>query len=469
MKRLLHSILFVLAILLPVSCIEDGIDTSPTSQPVFSTDTLNIGTVFTDQPTPTSRFMVYNRHDKILNISNISLRSGGNTFRINVDGFAGTSFQNIEIRPNDSIYVFVEATLAQNGSPSLTAVEDILDFVTNGVTTSVVLHADGQDVTRLRGEIINSDRRLTADYPYQIYDSLVVAPEAVLTIAPGTILHFHDKAYMRVYGSLVTEGTSEEPVVMRGDRTGSVVSDISFDLMDSQWDGLHFAPSSRGNRLSHTEVRNTVSGVIADSLSEVRFHNCRLRNSATYSLSTRYADLTLTGCEVAEASDGALSLTGGKAIVNHCTFANYYLFSALHGAIVQIYHFDAESDNGSGMPYLVADFSNSILYGNGTDWSVGNLDGTAVTLRRCLLKSSGSDDANFIDCVWDSDPLYYTVREEYLFDYRLQPGSPAIGSADPQLTLPEAARDIYGCERLPSPNLGAYQAMKEQPDGSQVQ
>ena len=444
-----------------VACIEDGIDTSPSSQPTFSVDTLDIGVVFTDQPTPTSRFMVYNRYDKIINISNIALRSGGSTFRLNVDGFSGSSFQNVEIRPKDSIYVFVEATLRPNGAPELTEIEDILDFTTNGVTQSVVLRAEGQDVTRLRGGLIEADTRFESAYPYQVYDSLVVAENVTLTIPAGTTLHFHDKAYMRVYGRLVTEGTPEKPVNFCGDRTGSVVGDISFDLMASQWDGLHFAPESRGNNLSHTVIRNTVSGVVADSLSQVTFLNCRLRNSATYSLVSRYSDMRLIGCEVAEAADGALALIGGKFEANHCTFANYYLFAALRGEIVQLYHYDYENDNNSGMPYLEARFSNSIIYGNGTDFSAKSLDGSAVSLRRCLLKSNGSDDENFIDCIWDADPLYYTVREDYLFDYRLQPESPAVASADPLLTLPEASRDAYGAPRLPNPNIGAYQAVKE--------
>lgn len=149
---------------------------------------------------------------------------------------------------------------------------------------------------------------------------------------------------MRVYGSLVTEGTPEKPVNFCGDRTGSVVGDISSDLMASQWEGLHFAPESRGNKMSHTVVRNTVSGVVADSLSQAVFINCRLRNSASYSLLGRYADLRLIGCEVAEAADGVMALIGGKAEVNHCTFANYYLFSALRGASVQLYHYDYEND-----------------------------------------------------------------------------------------------------------------------------
>lgn len=463
MKTLLSIVLMSAITLILAGCIEDGIDTSPSSQPEFSVDTLFLGTVFTDQPTPTSRFMVYNRHDRIISISDISLRGGGSDFRLNVDGFAGESFHNVEIRPKDSIFVFVEATLSPNGAPGLSEINRIIDFTTNGVTRSVVVHADGQDVSRIKGEVIESDTRFEATYPYQIFDSLVVGPGATLTLAPGTTFHFHDKAFCRIEGTLVSEGTPEMPVNLCGDRTGNVVGQISFDLMASQWRGLEFAPESRGNSLSHTIVRNTVSGVLADSLSQVTMLNCRLRNSAGYTLRARYADLRIVGCELAEAAEGVFSITGGTTVVNHSTIANYYLFSALRGASVQFDHYNAESDNGSGMPYLAADFTNSIIYGNGTDLSVGDFSGCQVTLRRCLLKSQGSDDDNFLSCIWDSDPLYYTVRNDYYFDYRLKPDSPALGAADPALTLPEAMKDFYGVSRLPeAPNLGAYQAAGEE-------
>lgn len=463
MKTLLSIVLMSVFTLILAGCIEDGIDTSPSSQPDFSVDTLFMGTVFTGQPTPTNRFMVYNRHDKIMRISDISIAGGSSCFRLNVDGFAGESFQDVEIRPNDSIYVFVEATLNPNGSPGLSEINETIDFTTNGVKRSVVIHADGQDVTRLEGAVIDSDTRFDATYPYQIFDSLVVSPGATLTLAPGTTLHFHDKAFCRVEGTLVSEGTPEQPVNLCGDRTGNVVGQIPFDLMASQWRGLEFASESRGNRLSHTIVRNTVSGVLADSLSQVSLLNCRLRNSAGYTLRARYADLHIVGCELAEAAEGVFSITGGTTTVNHSTIANYYLFSALRGESVQFYHYNADSDNGSEMPYLVADFTNSIIYGNGSDLSVGDFTGCQVTLRRCLLKSAGADDDNFINCLWESDPLYYTVRSDYYFDYRLQPDSPALGTADPSLTLPEASTDFYGVSRFgTAPNIGAYQAAREE-------
>ncbi len=438
------------------SCIEDGFTTSPSDQPSFSCDTLDMGMIFTRDPSTTHRFTVYNRADKGLRISRISV-SGDNAslFRLNVDGFSGREFSDVEIRANDSIFVFVEATLPENGRDVPVDVTASLDFLTNGTTLSVTLAAQGRDVERMRAVTIDTDTRLTAVRPYQIYDSLVVAEGATLSIEPGAELYFHDGAYMAVRGTLKSVGGPGKEITMTGDRTGNVVTDISFDLMSRQWTGLFFTASSTGNELTHTCVRNTWQGVIVDR-APLLMVNSRLRNSGGHSLEAYHADIEAYGCEFAEAADGAVYLQGGRHIFNHCTFANYYLFSALGGPIVQFSHLNADSDDESGAPFLTADITNSIIYGLGTDLSHGDLNGTAVTLRRCLLKSAGSDDANFINCLWDTDPEYRTVRDDYYFDYRLHDGSPAVGAADPALTLPRAAADAYGLPRGPAPDLGAY-------------
>ncbi|MDE5750557.1 MAG: hypothetical protein K2H87_07295, partial [Duncaniella sp.] len=391
------------------SCIEDGFDTSPSSQPAFSTDTLDLGLTFTDQPTATHRFTVRNRHDRQLNISRIALSGdGARYFRINVDGFSGREFSDIEIRPGDSIFVFVEATLPPNSTPQLTDIFGAIDFTTNGVTRSVTLRASGLDVIRHRALTITDDTVWDAEYPYQIFDSLIVAPGATLTLRPGATLHFHDKASLTVRGTLISEGTPEAPVTMRGDRIDNVVGNISFDIMASQWDGLTFAPGSRSNRLSHTTVCNTVDGILADSLSQVTFLNCRLRNSASYPLVGRYADLTLLGTEVAEGAEGLLGIIGGTLVANHCTFANYYLFAALRGPAVQLYHLNADASVSDDTPYLRADISNTIVYGLGTDLNVSDFADTEVYWRRCLFKETGEDDDHFIATIWDTDPEYAT-------------------------------------------------------------
>lgn len=430
------------------ACIEDSVDTSPSSQPDFSLQSVDFGKVFTAQTSPAMRLMVYNRHDKVLNISRVSLRGSSPSFRLNVDGKSGVEFRDVEIRPNDSIFVFVNATLPLNGVPGVAKVEDLIDFETNGVVRSVPVTAMAQDVVKITAETVTTDTRLDPSYPYQVFDSLIVAENASLTIPAGCTLYFHDKSYLRVKGRLVTEGAPGLLVTFTGDRLGNVVGDIPFDLMASQWDGVRFDSSSRGNELSHTVINNTCAGVTLAPLAEVSFLNCRLANSAAYALESIGGSVRLVGCEIADAASGALYIDGGSVEANHCTLANYYLFSLPFRPVMTL------RDTSLAVE---ASFTNCIFYGLGQDVDMSVSSASAVAFRKSLFKSNGSDDTMFDRCIWDSDPMFATVREEYIFDYRLLPGSPAIGAGDPQLTLPEAAADIYGTPRGVAPSIGAYQ------------
>lgn len=466
MKSLLTYLTAILIIVLGAggltSCIDDSISTSPSDQPTFSTDSLKLGVVFTDEVTATHKFVVYNRNGKGISIGDIRL-SGANAdiFRLNVDGMSGRTFSNVEIRANDSIYVMVEATIPANGVDLPVDINTDVIFTTQGVQQKVVINAQSQDVERLRAVTLDADTRFSATRPYQIFDSLVVAEGRTLTLPAGARLYFHDGAMMVVRGTLRAEGTADAPVTLCGDRTGNVITDVTFDLMSRQWSGLQFTLSSKDNVLTHTNVRNTWYGVMVSgdgtgTEPKVRMTNCRLRNSGDLVLEVYDANIEAAGCEFAEAANGVIRLQGGTHVFNHCTFANYYLFSAIGGPAIQLDHINADTDAETGTPYTAARFTNSIIYGLGPDISHGDLTGTDVFLDHCLLKSSGEDDNNFIQCVWDEDPLYYTVREDYIFDYRLRPDSPAIGKGSAALVLPQAATDAYGLPRGATPDLGAY-------------
>lgn len=445
------------------SCIEDSFSSSPSDQPAFSVDTLRMGVIYTDDRSATHRFTVYNRASKSISISDISL-SGDNApyFRLNVDGFSGSRFNNVEIRAKDSIFVFVDALLPESGSDTPLDICADIDFTTNGVTRSVTIDAEGQDLVRLKALEVTEDMTLTAGKPYRIIDSLVVAPGVTLNLDPGARLLFHDKAYLAVEGRLVSRGTLDAPVTISGDRVGNVAADIPFDLMSRQWEGIVLRPSSTHSELSFTTIKNSSWGVViygspqCNSLPSLKMTNCRLRNSGGLVLTAEHADIEAYGCEFAEAADGLVSLTGGTHRFCQSTFSNNYLFTAIGGAAITLGHLGPDTDDLSNLPYTAARFDNSIIYGIGADIAPGDLIGTGVVFRNCLIRSAGTDDDNFISCLWDADPLFYTVRTDYLFDYRLRDGSPAIGAGNPDLVAPEAATDAYGLDRGAAPDLGAY-------------
>lgn len=187
-----------------------------------------------------------------------------------------------------------------------------------------------------------------------------------------------------------------------------------------------------------------------------QFAGAQLQN---YTLLAIHTGVEAAGCEFTDASYGIVGLIGGTHSFSHCTFANYYLFTALEigrAARPPRRRPHLRGRRRRSAPYLSATFTNSIIYGNGGDISHGDLDFSQVYLYRCLLKSNGTDD-HFVDCLWGKDPQYYTRREDYHFDYRLKPTSPAAAAGLPEYTSPLTPPTASAPPLRHHPTLGAYQ------------
>src|SRR5258705_5918684 len=89
-----------------ISCKKDSFITSANAFISISADTLHFDTVFTSAGSVTQSFKIFNLNDQKLRIGKIEL-GGGTTsaFRMNMNSAAGSSFSNIDIVANDSIYV----------------------------------------------------------------------------------------------------------------------------------------------------------------------------------------------------------------------------------------------------------------------------------------------------------------------------------------------------------------------------
>lgn len=462
----LRYILYAVALVVTLSftsCIEDSFTTSSNDVLEFSCDTLAFDTVFTELGTPTKKFTVYNRHKKMINISSVKLAgTSGGRFYLNVDGRTGEEFHDVEIRGEDSIFVFVEAYIDPNDKNTPIEIQDKVQFVTNGVTQHVLVTAWGQDVVRKYGEVITADTRFTADKPYVIFDSLVVEQGAKLTIEPGATICFHDAAYLDVRGTIDATGTHDAPITLRGDRTDNVVGNIDFDIMSGQWGGVYIAPESFDNEMQYVLMRGSSWGVAIDScgvLDRMKLHlfNSVLHNSASSVLTALHSWVEAEGTEFSEAACSVVALVGGKTRFVNCTIANYYLFSAISGSMLYLDYLLPE-DEVVGVPLMDASFDNCVLYGNAGELNVGDLSGSQVYMRNCLFKSAGEDDENFINCKWEGNAEFFTVREKYIFDYRLKNSSDAIGAGDMSLCLQKAAYDRYGENRFnrESIDIGAY-------------
>lgn len=446
-----------------VSCISDDFTTSPSDVLTFSVDTLRFDTVFTDLGTPTARLKVFNRASKAVNISSICMRNDDGVFSMNVDGVSGKTFENVEIRANDSIFIFVECLIASNDDPRPFIVEGQMDFMTNGVTQTVTLEAYGQNVRRLRGVTLDADAVFSDEMPYVVFDTLRVAEGTTLTLRPGTRLLFHDKGMLQVDGCLLALGETGNMISMRGDRLDNVLPDTGYEILAGQWQGVRFGPQSFGNRMEFVEMQSTVHGVVVDSCGvtdrdKLTLINSWLHNSQGNVLRSDHAKVDAYGCCFSDAGEATVWLRGGVHEFVQCTMANYYLFAISPESILTLSFLKREESSGIVNPLMKASFENCIVYGMTSPLTPGDLEGSDVYLRNVLLGVGGSDDDHFISCIWNENPEFETIRDDYLFNYRLKEDSPAIGAGNPAYVTPQCMKDMDGVDRLEwgNPALGAY-------------
>ncbi|MBR6757472.1 MAG: hypothetical protein IKM35_03235 [Bacteroidaceae bacterium] len=462
MKRVLFPITMLLLCLtgLFTACIDDSFTTSSNDVLEFSVDTINFDTIFTDEGTATRSLKVYNRSDKSLRISSINLGKGDNSgFVVNVDGLSGTAFSNTELRGNDSLFIFIMANMAETGQLQPVEARDSIVFVTNGVTQHVKLLAQTQDAKRVKGLVVNGDSLLTAEKPFIVYDSLVVAHDATLTIEPGATLYFHNGASLQVYGRLVAEGQPGLPVTLRGDRLDRMFDNLPYNNLAGQWGGIRFHEGSYDNRITHAMVRGTTWGIVCDSTdlshTTLTIHNSIIHNSTANLLDIACNRVRITNSELSDAGGSVISIRRGYADITHTTIVNYYFYDMIKGAIVHTPTCEELIEWGVHLT-----LNNCLIAGNASPLSEGDFTGSDVYLNSCLIAGvEGSDDANFIHTMWNGEPKFWLIdRENYLYDYRIgSPESAAVGWGATAYANDSTAVDMYGVSRLERVDVGAYQ------------
>ncbi len=457
------------------SCSDEEFTTSPNSLLEFSVDTINMDTLFTTIGSSTRKLMVYNKHSKAINISNIKLINAGKSgFVINVDGMSGAEFANVEIASKDSIYIFIEAKLKETSQDKPVRMEDVISFGFNGVMQSVVLEAYAQDAYMWRGKVIESDTTLTSHKPILIYDSLYIAQGAQLKMEAGTRLFLHNATSIKVDGRIVSEGELGNPVVIRGDRTDKLFSNLPYSKMPGQWGGIHIKSLSYGNSFNYTNIKGMDWGIKIDSADvdqlKLKLTNCILRYSNKALIDATNAKVVAGNCEFALSGGSQVYIKGGKHSYTQCTFANYFPFGVSSEPSIVLTNQVIDLETGSVKNYdlLQADFNNNIIWGNKTtEVGLRNVDGAGEFAHRfdhCLIKAKGKDDDDFIEIQWNVDPKFAEVDEvEYLFDFRIDSLSGAIEKGSPEY-IKEYPLDILGNPRLAiDVDLGAYQWVGERP------
>jgi hypothetical protein len=474
--RLLRLVIIISSVLYMLSCQREQYTTDPSAKLRFSVDTVYFDTVFTALHTVTKRFTVHNPNSEFIKISSVNLAGGSSSvYRLNFDGVPGTEFENVEIPPKDSLFMFVEATLDPNNSSGILLQQDSVVFVTNKNVQDVDLVAWGQDVHMLRDTIFNSDT-WTNDKPYLIIGYAALDSAQLLTIQPGTRIYFHRDSYLLIAGTLVVNGTLEEPVKFSGDRLERLYDDIP-----GQYTGIIFHPWSRNNVMDYAEIKGGMVGIVVQNDTNLLYQvdlelkNTKIQHISSYGIRAAHSKITAYNTLLSDCGISAITLEGGGSYeFYHTTIANWFGYNTRNTPSLIFSNYAVMTNQNGDKNTVVKDlvkatFANSIIYGGNRSevyWSEDESGAMNFSFENCLVKIDTSEgfslskDSHFLNCLNNRDPLFLnTDKYDFHFDtVKVSPGrdfgNPAIGLAYPS--------DLDGVSRVADgkPDAGVYEFIR---------
>lgn len=477
-KGFFYIISLVWASTMMVGCADDETFSSSRSDLLsFSMDTVSLDTTFSNVPTPTRSFWVYNRSGKSIRCASVRLENGNQTgYRVNVDGSflgptVGYQAQDVEVRKGDSIRVFVELTSNQQYSDSPQLVKDKLFFqLESGVQQEVSLEAYSWDALLLKDLHIQRDSTIKGNKPIVVYGGITVDSLATLTIGAGTRLYFHEDAGLKVYGSLHIAGEAGNEVVIRGDRIDNMFDYLPYDRTPGQWQGVLLKPSSFDNVIAFTDLHSAYHGIVVQS-NDVSRQKLRMQNSTVHNcqgngIAIDSAKVQLYNCQITNALEHPLYVHGGDVEVNGCTIAQFYPFDGRRATAI-----------GIKPPVENLRVVNSLVTGYHDDevvWSSPE-EGEQLNFSfdHCVLrteKMDTDDSLKFTNVIYEDikDTVRFGEKHFRLFDtdnlkydFRLRKESAAVGVADAATSLPT---DRLGFRRDEKPDVGCYE-YEEQIEG----
>lgn len=486
MKKLTILCLLAIVALITACSDDDTFTTSRSNLLSFSSDTLKLDTTFSNVPTSTKTFWVYNRSGAGLRLTNVRLSQGNQTgFRVNVSGDElnaanGYQVKDLEVRNKDSIRVFVEMTSPLNNGTSPQEIADNLIFtLESGVQQRVVLSAYSWDAQLLKGLKVTSNITLTGSKPIVLQDTLKVEAGATLTIPAGTTLYFSQKASLEVYGSLRCEGTADHPVVLRGDRLDRLFPYLPYDHVSGQWQGIHFHADSYDNVISHTDLHSAYNGIVCDaaniSQNKLTLANSTIHNCQGYGLRTVNCKVEAYNTQFSNTLMDCASFLGGHITLTHCTFAQFYPFDGNRGAALRI------SNHLGDKEYALQSFDivNSLITGYADDVvMVDNRDNMMANYQfdHCILRTDKPKDTtlltHFTDVIWENTKDYPSGGEKQFvmvdadkqrFNFhllKLKDGEKSAAvDAGKVLNDTRFAKDHDGKPRDNKPDIGCYELM----------
>ena len=485
---------FLFLLLFCVSCNDDDtFTTSPANVLSMPFDTLKMDTIFAKIPAASKDFWIYNYSGDGIRCASVRLQKGNQSgFRVNVDGIylgekTGYQTSEIEVRNNDSIRVFVEATSPDNGSEIYKEMDDKLIFrLESGVEQVINLNAFAWKADVVRNFEVKSDTTIdtsASDRALVVYGGITVDSLATLTIAPGTTIYFHDDAGIDVKGKLICQGTADKNITLRGDRLDDILKNkhLPYDRMPGRWQGIHFHGDSYDNIIEYTDLHSGNDAVVCDSSDVSRrkltINSSTIHNSDGYGVYADNSNVYIANSQITNAYKGCVEVHGGEISLIHNTIVQFYWINRGGGSSRPALIFANYSDTHI-YPLTSFEVKNCIITGIANNQvQIENTDSVAFNYHfyNCLLrKPEVKDSANtkyYDNIIWEDveneakknvndttsggEKNFVMVDHSLqLYDFHLDSLSKANGSADARWMLPLNREGVARDEK--KLNMGCY-------------
>lgn len=358
-------------------------------------------------------------------------------YKMNVDGIATTLANDIDLEPNDSVYVFVQVNVNPSTANLPFIIRDSIQISYNGNNRFVQLEAWGQNAHFFRGRIINSNETWVNDLPYVIQGFLYINAGQSLTIEKGCRIYMHADAPIVVDGTLRVNGQADtvNRVYFQGDRLDDPYKDYP-----AGWPGIYFSNSSKDNVLNYAVIRNGYQSLALEGLSstanpKLTLNQTIIDNSYDAGIISVNSSIRAQNCLLSNCGKNIVITKGGSYQFTNCTVASYgNSYIAHKDPVLAI-----SNAGGGGTAALTAQFRNCIFWGEGSELE------NEVTVTK--ENTSFAFDVLFDYVLWkvkntpgninpasghiinNQSPQFDTINTaQHLYNFRLRPGSPAINA-----------------------------------------
>jgi len=456
--KLSQGVLIIFIIIFISGCLRDDLEISGDSNLMLrvNADTVLFDTLFTGRTSVTKRLRVYNPNKSGILISKIELTGGNSSvYSMTTNGKTGHISTDEIINAGDSILILINVNIPSANENLPYLVKDELSISWNTNRKSVALIAYGQDAVYLPKRIV-CDTLFNANKPYVLTDSLIVAPGCQLTLAPGTKLYCDKNAGIYVLGILHSQGTVEQPVLIRNSRF-----DKDYIVAPGQWKGIVFFPESGPSLISNTTIENAEVGIYLgtpdyDTLADLTLQNAIIRHHSFAGILAFTSDLVV---------ENTLLYDGGRYLAFHAAGGNYQY---LHTTAVNYPNsfFPRESpfvfaDNlslGNGQQItepLQVEILNSVFWledMEAIEWSLVLEGQNSLNLKGNLIQSELTIDNNTTSTIFNFPGFLDYINLDY---------SPDSTSVMIDLGIPGIlGLDIFGKSRDNKPDIGAFEYQK---------